>query len=366
MEAIMFPHELKIEPAPDFGRLEDVFTRRRIPDRVPFCELFTNIESEVLKVIGKEPEGAPPDSGSPEWTEWVLRHHIAYMFWLAYDYVNIGSSNFCFPTKPNPHATTDHGERSYFLGSSHTIASREDFEKYAWPSMPDVDYSPLDKLADLIPEGMKAIAGGPGGILENVMWLMGFEGISYLLYDDEPLVRDMFDAVGSRMVQYFDNAASYEVVGAAIMGDDMGFKTQTMLDPGIYRKYLFPWHKKVVDAVHGHGKPIILHACGNVIEVMPDILACGWDARHSFEDAIEPIWEAKQKYGDDIAVIGGFDMDKICRMSEQEVRAHTRFLIEECAPGGGWALGTGNSVANYVPVTNLLAMLEEGYLAGTY
>ena len=57
-------------------------------------------------------------------------------------------------------------------------------------------------------------------------------------------------------------------------------------------------------------------------------------------------------------------MDKICRMSEDDVRAHTRLLIQRCAPGGGWALGTGNSVANYVPSGNFLAMMEEGYLAG--
>jgi uroporphyrinogen decarboxylase len=64
--------------------------------------------------------------------------------------------------------------------------------------------------------------------------------------------------------------------------------------------------------------------------------------------------------------MGGFDMNKLCRSSEKDVRKHTRMLIERCAPGGGWALGTGNSVANYVPVKNFLAMVEEGHLAGKY
>lgn len=106
---------------------------------------------------------------------------------------------------------------------------------------------------------------------------------------------------------------------------------------------------------------------GQITEkVTEDIIDCGWDAKYPFEDVIEPIWEAKEKYGDRIALLGGFDMDKISRMSEDEVRQHTRFLIEKCAPGGGWALGTGKSVANYVPVESLLTMLEEGYLAGGY
>jgi uroporphyrinogen decarboxylase len=100
--------------------------------------------------------------------------------------------------------------------------------------------------------------------------------------------------------------------------------------------------------------------------LMDDIIACGWDGRHSFEDVIEPIWKAKARYGANMAMLGGFDMDKISRMSVDEVRTHTRLLIEKCAPGGGWALGSGNSIANYVPVENLLAMLEEGFVAGRY
>jgi uroporphyrinogen decarboxylase len=50
----------------------------------------------------------------------------------------------------------------------------------------------------------------------------------------------------------------------------------------------------------------------------------------------------------------------LCRGTEEEVRAYTRRVIEACAPGGGYALGTGNTVANYIPVQNYLAMVEEG------
>jgi uroporphyrinogen decarboxylase len=124
---------------------------------------------------------------------------------------------------------------------------------------------------------------------------------------------------------------------------------------------VFPWHRRLVETVHRHGKPILLHACGNLREVMEDIIGCGWDAKHSFEDAIEPVWEARDRYGDRISLLGGFDMDRLCRMSEGQVREHTRFLLARCGQGGGWALGTGNSVADYVPVGNFLAMLQEGF-----
>ena len=360
----MPPRQLKIKPDPDFGRLEKVLRRQGVPDRVPFYELFSNIQPDVLQLIGKA--GEPPDAGSSdrEREDWALQQHITYMFSLGYDYVNACARNFGFPKEERPTVTTEQGERSYITAAAHTISDRRDFETYPWPIMSEIDYSPLERVGEFLPDGMKVIVNGPGGVLENVMWLLGYEGISYLLYDDEDLVQDMFDAVSTRIVAYFDTVASFDVVGAMALGDDMGFRTQTMLSPQLYRKHVFPWHKKVVETVHRHGKPALLHACGNLTEVMDDIIACGWDAKHSFEDAIQPVWEAKAQYGDRIALLGGFDMDKICRMSEEQVRAHTRLLIERCAPGGGWALGTGNSVANYVPVGNFLAMMEEGHLAG--
>ena len=149
-----------------------------------------------------------------------------------------------------------------------------------------------------------------------------------------------------------------------MLADDIGYRSGTYLAPATLREFFFPWWRKVVEAVHARGKPILLHACGNVEAVMGDIIEMGFDARHSFEDAVTPVWEAKRKWGDRIALLGGFDMDRLCRSTPAEVRAHTRFLIERCAAGGGWALGTGNSVADYLPVDNFLAMLEEGRRAG--
>jgi len=363
----MSTRRLKIDPNPDFSRIEKVLRRDGVPDRVPFWELFSQLQNPVLRLLGKLDESGDDGLSPQEREAKVWKQQIDYMCALGYDYIDVRPYGLEFPKKgERGKGMTPSGERSYILADTHDIATREDFETYPWPDMAAVDYSPFERVGEFLPDGMKVICLGPGGVLENVMWLLGYEGISYLLFDDEPLVQDVFDAIGSRIVEAFDKVAAYDVVGAMTLGDDMGFKTQTMLSPDMLRKYLFPWHKRIVDAAHAHGKPAILHACGNLSEVMQDIVDCGWDGRHSYEDVIEPIWEVKEKWGDQIAVLGGFDMDKLSRMSVDEVRQHTRFLIEKCAPGGGWALGSGNSVADYVPVENLLAMLEEGYRSGAY
>ena len=356
---------LAIEPDPDFYRLETALRRQGEPDRVPFFELFSNIQDDVLKRLGKYDARLDRDDlPEADLADIRLQQHIEYQLSLGYDYINVGTRTVHFPQKERPHTETDQGERSYQTAEMATITGREDFDNYPWPDPAAADYTPWRRAAELIPDGMKVITLGPGGVLENTMWLLGYQGISYLLMDDEPLVRDVFDAVGSRLVDYFGRVAALDVVGAVNLGDDMGFKTQTMLSPAMMREYVFPWHRKIVEAIHAHGKPAIIHTCGNLEAVMDDLIDCGWEAKHSFEDVIEPVWEVKKKYGDRIALLGGFDMDKISRFSDEKIREHVRFLIGECAPGGGWALGTGNSVANYVPTDSLLTMVEEGFLRG--
>ena len=61
-----------------------------------------------------------------------------------------------------------------------------------------------------------------------------------------------------------------------------------------------------------------------------------------------------------IALIGGIDVDFLCRHDADAVRKRVRDTLDVCLDGGGYCLGTGNSVANYIPLENYLAMLDEG------
>ncbi len=361
--------KIKIRPKPDFNRILKVLKREKVDNNVVFFELFADIDVqiEILKLLGLlEPDEKNLDITkykNPWYTDNVnfLELHIKYMYNLGYDYINMGPTGFEFPRKEWKSASTSESVRSYVQGADRLIKNYPDFENYPWPDMDKIDYTPFEKYSDLIPEGMQVISGF-GGILENVTFLLGYDGISLMLYDNPGLVKDVFEQVGKRILRYFKELSSIDNVGALVMGDDMGFKTGTMLSPEVYRKYLFPWYKKLTETVHKNGKKIILHSCGDLEEVMEDLINCGWDGKHSFEDVINPVWDIKAKYGKKIALLGGFDMDKISRFTVGQTREHTRMLIDKCFISGGWALGTGNSVADYVNIENFLTMLEEGYL----
>jgi uroporphyrinogen decarboxylase len=195
-------------------------------------------------------------------------------------------------------------------------------------------------------------------VLENVIEIVGFERLCLLLADDSDLVECVFEAVGETLVRYFEIAAAHPAVGACIDNDDWGFKTQTMLSPRQMRQYVFPWHKRIVEVCHRASKPVILHSCGHFERILDDMAAIGIDARHSYEDTILPVEEAYERYRDRFAIIGGIDVDFVCRASPDEVYVRARAMLERTAGRGGYALGTGNSVPDYVPDENYFAMIR--------
>jgi uroporphyrinogen decarboxylase len=83
------------------------------------------------------------------------------------------------------------------------------------------------------------------------------------------------------------------------------------------------------------------------------------DGKHSFEDAIIPIQDFQARFGSRIAVLGGLDVNILSASSPEEVKKHTRRLIEICGSRGRFAVGSGNSIPSYVPVQNYLAMVDE-------
>ena len=91
-----------------------------------------------------------------------------------------------------------------------------------------------------------------------------------------------------------------------------------------------------------------------------DLIAMGIDGKHSFEDKIRPVEEVFQQYGDRVAILGGVDMDIMAAGSEDAVRKRTREILDACGGSGRYVLGTGNSAANYIPLRNYLAMIDEG------
>lgn len=271
---------------------------------------------------------------------------------VGYDFVNVIIPDFCFPS------ARINGTRTISINEGGLIHDRKSFEDYPWPDSQDGDYAILDYLGAELPYGMKLIGYGPNGVLENCIQILGYETLCYLLADDPSLVEMIFTEIGERLVSYYEIVAAHPAVGACIDNDDWGFKTQTMLSPLQMRKYVFPWHRKIVEVVHAAGKPVILHSCGHFDRIIDDVVSLGFDGRHSYEDNIMSVEDVYELHRDKFAILGGIDVDFICRAKPEEIYKRAQALLKQTKNHGGYALGTGNSVPDYIPDENYFAMIR--------
>lgn len=252
------------------------------------------------------------------------------------------------------------------LGSNKdgVIKERKDFQEYPWTEIPDFYFemyrADFEALRRQMPEGMKAVGGVGNGIFECVQDVVGYEELCYIRQDDPELYADLFQKVGqtnrkiwNRFLEEFG-----DIFCVCRFGDDLGFKSTTLLPPDDIREHILPLYKEIIDLVHQAGKPFLLHSCGCIFNVMEDILAVGINAKHSNEDQIAPFQEWVNRYGDRIGNFGGIDTDAVCRLPTREMIDYIENVIGQAQGHGGFAFGSGNSIPDYVPPEQYLTMIR--------
>ena len=245
------------------------------------------------------------------------------------------------------------------------IQTSNDFNKYPFNDIPRIfweTYTPrLEAIRKVLPPGMKAYGGCGYGIFESAQDLVGYENLCLMQYLDPDLFTDLFIRIGDLFVELWSKMVREysDIFVFHRMGDDLGYKTATMLEPDTIRKHILPQHQRVIDVVHEAGKKFLLHCCGNIFDIMPDILACGIDAKHSNEDEICPFETWIEKYSDKIGLFGGIDMNCLILnpydlVFEEVIEKGSLFR----AKTKGYGLGSGNSIPDYMSIDGYNAMID--------
>jgi len=329
---------------PNFDNMLKVL-KGELPERPTLFELFMNDELYSRLAGEKIVAGMDPLTADRICTK--------AFYEAGFDYVALGVSNFSLDAEVRKKQTTE-----TVSWNDSFIPDWEALEKFHWMDPASCDKGKLERIKPYLPDGMKVMAIGRG-ILEWLEALVGYENLCLKLYDDPEFVQTVTDKIGEKVYRYFEGAVQYDSVGFLCITDDWGFNTQTLLSAEAMRKYVFPWTKKIVELSHRYNKPIVLHSCGYFENVIEDIIEeLKFDGRHSYEDNITPVETAYEKYGDRLAILGGMDVDYMCRASKEELVRRSRNLIEMSAGKGRFALGSGSSVPSYVPQENYLAILN--------
>ncbi|MHB9071078.1 MAG: uroporphyrinogen decarboxylase family protein [Sedimentisphaerales bacterium] len=336
-------------PKPDFDVFAKQIKANQSSTLVRFGELKT--DDEIMEWVTKDifekiwtSRPANTNYVHSDQMQKYLLCQIEYWYRMGYDYIRLKCPLFDFTTP-------------------FRIRNWQDYALYPWPVLTNEALWMFEFVVNNLPDGMGILAATDGSFLDTAMLaIFGYEQLACLSIDQPDLVNAVFAKIESTILEAYSIILQFPKIKGFFPGDDMGFRTTTLMSPAFLIRHVLPGHKKLAALAHANEKLYFLHCCGYIEPVMDFLInEVQIDAKHSFEDAIQPIESFYSKYGTKIGVLGGLDVDILARADEKTVRARCRKILDTCVPKGRFAFGTGNSITNYCKKDNILAMFDEAF-----
>jgi uroporphyrinogen decarboxylase len=243
-----------------------------------------------------------------------------------------------------------------------TIKSRKDWEEHKWRLRMDrsrIDWRAVEWCKKAREEGYFVHYSGVLGY-DKTQGIVGSERLLMAMIDDPDWVREMFEASGDLIIETAEEmmAGGFEFDGAFLF-DDMGYRNSSLFSPQMYRELLKPVHKRVFDFFHGKGLKVILHSCGCVKGLVPDLIDAGLDCLQPLEvKAGMDLIELKKRYGDVLAFMGGIDVRKMADPDPLAIEEEIRTKITFAKRGGGYIYHSDHSVPDNVSFERYKRVIE--------
>ena len=201
------------------------------------------------------------------------------------------------------------------------------------------------------------VCTGYHGILEKTWGLRGFEEFMLDL------------ALGSKWVEKpLDDITDYKVEVAkqvvkagfkcAHTGDDFGGQRGLLVSPETWRKYFKLRWARVWRVYKDAGLPVIHHSCGEITEILKDLIDIGLDVL----EPVQPVMDLeylKREFGRYITFYGGIDTQELLPYgTPQEVKTMARKAIHILGKGGGLIISPAQEIMRDVPIENVVALVE--------
>jgi len=226
---------------------------------------------------------------------------------------------------------------------------------------PDVDdpavYKFTRDMASLYPDDFLVFYNG-FSLYERAWTLAGMETVLASMVTD----RDFLETLLDKLVDYnliLADRACEAGVDAVWFGDDWGQQTGLIMGPGHWRELIKPRIRKMYDLVKARGKKVVIHCCGKVDEIMPDLIEAGVDVFNPFQPEVMDVYKMKKEFGNDITFWGGISTQRLLPFGTvQEVRDEVHSLLDNIGRDGGYIIAPAHSIPGDARPENINAMIE--------
>lgn len=203
-------------------------------------------------------------------------------------------------------------------------------------------------------------------LFERFWSLRGMENALCDFYENPEFVHQLFRRLTDFYKVMLRRGKEELHLDAVWTSDDIGTQTAPFFSLRIFREFFKPYYRELVDYAHELGMHFWFHCCGNILPFLPELIEIGVDVLHPIQKYTMDEREVAQKYGGDICIWAGFDVQRIIPYgTPEDVRKEVRFLLDTYfRPEGRLILAAGNNMTPDTPMESLEALLDEALWYG--
>ncbi len=239
-------------------------------------------------------------------------------------------------------------------------------EKYDWPDLWDLGIDELAAHTKKLRHTSEYFITGNvyDHVLAAAQDLRGFANFMMDLVINKPLAHALMerlvDAHLARFERYLPVAQQCDLI---VVNDDLGTQQGPQMSPDLYREMVKPHHVRLWGTIKQlSGKPLLLHSCGSIYALIPDLIEIGVDALNPVQVSARDMDTArlKREFGRDLTFWGGgCDTQYVLpRGTPEEVEAEVHRRVEDLAEGGGFVFCPVHNIQPDVPPENIVACYQ--------
>ncbi|WP_066631449.1 uroporphyrinogen decarboxylase family protein [Labilibacter marinus] len=194
-------------------------------------------------------------------------------------------------------------------------------------------------------------------LYERAWSMRGIENLlmDFMMYPD--FVHELFTKIADYNIAQMTKAIEYDI-DAIYFGDDWGQQHGLIFGYDTWKEFVYPQLKRMYGFARDNGKYVMIHSCGDVDELFPDLVECGLNCFNPFQPEVMDINEILPMYRGKLAFHGGLSMQKTLPFGTvEDVEKESKNLIE-LGKDGGYIFSPSHSVESDTTKENILKFIE--------
>jgi uroporphyrinogen decarboxylase len=238
------------------------------------------------------------------------------------------------------------------------LVTPQNINEFQWPDPND------PTRYDFIKEAVKKAGDGATlvslgfALFERAWTLAGMENLLIYMLTDKHFVNLLLDKILEYNLGIIEHACSLDI-DIFRLGDDWGHQRGLIMGIDLWREFIKPRIKEMYQLAKSKGKYVMIHCCGKVDELFPDLIECGLDIFNPFQPEVMDVFQMKRLYGERLCFYGGISTQRTLPYGTvAEIKDEVKRLIEVVGEHGGYIASPAHDIPADAKAENIAAMIE--------